>query len=44
MAKNFFSFIGAAVIVLSIFGALNLGHFNLYYGPDEQKCMKSSTP
>ncbi|WP_164467540.1 hypothetical protein [Burkholderia gladioli] len=32
--------VGAAVMALSLAGALGIGHFRLYYGADEPHCVR----
>lgn len=38
--KDFFAVVGIFVSLLALLGALHVGHFRLYYGPDLHGCEK----
>jgi hypothetical protein len=38
--KDVLATIGACFIILLILGALNIGHFRMYYGADTHGCAK----
>jgi hypothetical protein len=40
MIVKFFAFFGATVATFSLFGALGIGHFYSYYGPEPVHCIK----